>query len=398
VLIAGGRIVATAAAAAVLAVLVAVGTIAWGTNPPAGLHVSGNRILDKFGHMIQFHGVNRSGTEYACIQGWGIFDGPSDAASVAAMASWHINIVRIPLNEDCWLGVNVGGINSAYTGQNYINAIVSYVNLLHQYGMYAELSLIWGAPGTAQATYQPNAPDEDHSPAMWTSMAETFKNDPNVILAPWGETTIGWQCFMQEECTAAGDAPTYSSADGPFDGDGTCGSDCDLYTNAPMQQAVTDMRDAGYNGPIAIPCIAYANVCADPSDGGTGWGDGKWLLNMPTDPDHQLIAEAHVYGKNVCDTTACFNLTMLPILQAGYPMIWGEVGETYDYSDCPSSSYIQTFLSWAEQNNVGTEAWTWDTWGDCSSGAMISDYDGTPEDAWAAYVESNYQTTYPANP
>ena len=86
------------------------------------LHVSGNRLLDARGHVVHLHGVNRSGTEYACIQGWGIFDGPSDSASVAAIASWHANIVRVPVNEDCWLGIN--GVKPAYAGRNYIRAIL----------------------------------------------------------------------------------------------------------------------------------------------------------------------------------------------------------------------------------------------------------------------------------
>jgi endoglucanase len=137
-----------------------------------GLRVSGSELVDESGRVVRLHGVNRSGTEYACIQGHGIFDGPSAAASVRAMAAWHINIVRIPLNEDCWLGIN--GVRRAYSGRNYIRAVVNYVNLLHKHGMYAELSLIWGAPGKAQATYQSTAPDEDHSPAMWASMAQTF--------------------------------------------------------------------------------------------------------------------------------------------------------------------------------------------------------------------------------
>lgn len=119
----------------------------------------------------------------------GIFDGPNDATSVAAMKTWNINIVRIPLNEDCWLGIN--GVAAAYSGAAYQNAVTSFVSLLHANGMYAELSLMWGAPGTYSATYQPGGPDEDHSPAMWQRMASTFKNDPNVILAPWGETTTG---------------------------------------------------------------------------------------------------------------------------------------------------------------------------------------------------------------
>jgi len=163
-----------------------------------GIFVSGNQLVDGDGNVIHLQGVNRSGTEYACVQGWGIFDGPSDATSVQAIASWHVNIVRVLLNEDCWLNIN--GIDQQYAGSNYIDAIVDHVNLLHQYGMYAEISLIWGAPGSYQATYQPAAPDEDHSPAMWSSMAATFKNDPNVILAPWGETTVGWKCFMKKGC------------------------------------------------------------------------------------------------------------------------------------------------------------------------------------------------------
>src|SRR5262245_3942304 len=65
------------------------------------LHVVDNHLVDKNGKVVQLHGVNRSGTEYACVQDFGIFDGPSDDASVAAIASWNANVVRVPLNEDC---------------------------------------------------------------------------------------------------------------------------------------------------------------------------------------------------------------------------------------------------------------------------------------------------------
>ncbi len=75
------------------------------------VRVEGNRLVNGNGAPIRLLGVDRSGTEYACVQGWGIFDGPSDAASIAAMASWHINAVRVPPNRDCWLGIN--GVNPA---------------------------------------------------------------------------------------------------------------------------------------------------------------------------------------------------------------------------------------------------------------------------------------------
>jgi endoglucanase len=331
-----------------------------------GLRVSGNQLVDGNRNAVHLQGVNRSGTEYACVQGWGIFDGPNDAASIDAIGTWRVNIVRVLLNEDCWLDIN--GMNPAYAGKNYRDAIVDYVNLLHRHGMYAEVSLIWGAPGTYKATYQPDAPDEDHSPKMWSSMAATFKNDPNVILAPWGETTVGWKCFMRKGC----------------DNEATYGPSNQFYLTAAMQQAVNLMRKAGYHGVISIPCIDYANACGKIN--GSDYNGSTWLKSRPSDPDGQLIAEAHVYGKNLCDTVKCFDSSMKPITNV-VPMIFGETGETYDASDC-GSSYISTFMNWADTHGVGYGAWTWDTWGGC--GVLIESYGGTPSCAWARWVKHHY--------
>lgn len=329
-------------------------------DPPAGLHVSGNRILDKFGRTIHFQGVNRAGPEYSCIQGAGIFDGPSNAASVAAIASWHVNIVRIPLNEDCWLGIN--GVKPQYSGATYRRAIVRYVHLLHRYGMYAELSLIWAAPGTYRATYQSGAPDETHSPAVWASMASTFKNDPDVILAPWGETVADAHCFLSGGVCGA----TFGPKNTP-------------YNTAGMQQAVNVMRHAGYKGIISIPGIDYANNLS------------YWLSHKPKDPRHQLIAEAHVYGKNVCDTVSCFRSTYAPVARR-VPLIFGETGESYDASDC-GTSHISTIINWADAHRVGYEAWTWNTWHNCS--ALISTYSGAPYGAYGAWIKAHYASRKP---
>ena len=46
------------------------------------LHVSGNKLVDASGNQVMLHGVDRSGAEYACVQGNGIFDGPNDQASI----------------------------------------------------------------------------------------------------------------------------------------------------------------------------------------------------------------------------------------------------------------------------------------------------------------------------
>jgi hypothetical protein len=107
------------------------------------LHVQGNQILNAAGRPFRLLRVNRAGTEYACIQGWGIFDGPADAASVRAIASWHTNAVRVPLNEDCRLAIN--GALAAYSGATYRQAVAGYVNLLNRYGLVAILDRHWNA-------------------------------------------------------------------------------------------------------------------------------------------------------------------------------------------------------------------------------------------------------------
>ncbi len=320
-----------------------------------GLHVSGNRLIDGEGRPIVLHGVNRSGTEFACIQGAGIFDGPSDAASVRAIADWHVNIVRVPINEDCWLDIN--GVNARYAGASYRRAIVDYVRLLHRFGMYVELSLMWAAPGAYRATYQSGGPDETHSPAVWASLARTFRDDHNVILAPWGETVTDPSCFLHGGVCEA----TFGPQNVP-------------YRIAGMQQAVDVMRSAGYKGVIAIPGVDFANDLS------------KWLKYEPRDPRDQLIAEAHVYGKNVCDTIQCFQRTLAPVARR-VPLIFGETGESHDASDC-GSRRVATILDWADAHRVSYEAWAWDTWHTCLS--LISSYAGRPNGAYGAWIKAHY--------
>src|SRR5512135_1033181 len=78
------------------------------------LRVTGHEFVNAAGQPIRLLGVVRSGAEYACIQGWRLIDGPTGRPAIAAMASWGINVVRIPLNEDCWLGIN--GVRARYGG------------------------------------------------------------------------------------------------------------------------------------------------------------------------------------------------------------------------------------------------------------------------------------------
>jgi hypothetical protein len=135
----------------------------------AGLtvRIAGNHFVDGAGRTVRLLGVNRSGTEYECMANNGFFDGPADAASIAAMASWNIDAVRVPLNEDCWLGIN--GAPPRYSGANYRNAIAGYVSRLHAAGMYAIVDLHWNAQGALPADGRTGQgremADLDHAPS-----------------------------------------------------------------------------------------------------------------------------------------------------------------------------------------------------------------------------------------
>src|SRR5271170_751188 len=98
------------------------------------LHVEGNE-LRYLGKPTRLLGVSHSGSEYLCIRdgGTGIFEGPDPDALAAAILAWgHVNTVRLPLNEDCWLGIN--GVNAATSGAAYRAAVVQYASRLHAHG------------------------------------------------------------------------------------------------------------------------------------------------------------------------------------------------------------------------------------------------------------------------
>ena len=333
------------------------------TSAAPQLHVSGNKLVNASGTQVVLHGVDRSGTEYACVQGNGIFDGPNDQASITAMKSWGpVNAVRVPLNEACWNAESY--VNSAYAGTNYINAIKSYVSLLNTNGIVAILDLHWtdgtytgpsAGCSSAQATCQKPMPDAAQAIPFWTSVANTFKGNDAVIFdlfnEPYasratGSTTTGWQCW---------------------ENGGTCSGIS--YQVAGMQQMVNAVRSTGANNVLMLGGEEYSNDLT------------SWLQYKPTDPDNNLVASWHSYNFNTCSSQSCWTSQIAPVI-ASVPVVAGEIGE----NDC-AGTYIDPLTTWLESENTSFLAWTWDDWsGGCSSGpTLITDYTGTPTNYGAAY-------------
>jgi hypothetical protein len=317
------------------------------------IQVSGNTLINGSGQIVIPRGVNRSGTEYRCIQNTGIFDGQSDAASVQAIKNWtNVNVVRLPLNEDCWLGLNTDTIDPAYVGingANYRSAISSYVDLLTQNGLYTMLDLHWSAPGAQQATAQLPMPDAEHSPAFWTSVADTFKTNPAVMFELFNEpypdgnrdTEAAWTCLR--------------------DG-GTCSGIS--YQVAGMQTLVNSIRATGATNVIVVPGVGWAGIMS------------QWLGYKPTDTLGQLAASHHRYRTGWCATISCWNSELAPIAQQ-VPLITSEMGEDANDVNC-THAFIDDYMAWADAKRIGYLAWTWNIWGSTHCMDLITSYGGTP--------------------
>jgi hypothetical protein len=306
------------------------------------LHVDGNRIVDASGRQVTLRGVNRSGTEFACVNegGFGFTLGPFDQASVDAIKSWRVNVVRLPLNEHCWLGVN--GVNPLYSGASYRAAIASYVDLLNSSGLYVILDLHWSAPGTTLATHQQTMPDLDHAPAFWSSVANTFKGNDAVIFElfnePWPDSqrdsVAAWTCWRD-----GGTCPGVS------------------FEAAGMQTLLDAVRATGATNVVALGGVGFANHLS------------RWHAFRPGDPLNNLVAAWHVYNFNACNNTSCWETTAVPLM-AQVPVLVTETG-----MDSCDGVWWNSFLDWLDAGQTGYLAWTWNRWSiACDSRALVTDY------------------------
>jgi endoglucanase len=355
-------------------------------SPVTTLRVQGDQILDQDGAAIRLLGFNVSGTEYACIEDWGIFDAPDGqatrvlASTVDRMAAWTgVNTVRIPLNEQCWLGL---GVQRAYGGARYQAAIRDYVQLLRDRGFAVVLDLHRSAPGAARSLLQEQMPDRDHSLDFWREVATAYGNDTGVVFdafnEPWPyaepDSPRAWQCWRDGGCelTAQNGGQTYIAAG--------------------MNEIIQTIRSTGATNIIAVGGIHWAEML------------NRWLEYRPADPLGNLIASFHNYSYNrYCKDADCYD-TVLAEVAAAVPLYASEIGpDTGDRvqhigEECPADSVQGTdfpdrVLDWLDAHDASYTPWAWNAWDDCY--ALISDGRGTPTEIWGAQVRARLQRQGP---
>jgi hypothetical protein len=357
---------------------------------PLSIAVSGNHFVNGAGQTVRLLGVNHPSFEYACEQGYGYNDGHFDEADAAAVASWNASAVRVPLNEDCWLGINGEPSNSQgpqppLTVAGYRQAVAAYVADLNAHGLYAILDLHWTAPGPLPADGQRPMPD-DHSAAFWESVATTFKANPAVVFdlfnEPYspaevfgnGAPAVSWQCWRDGGCQL------------PVSNDGENPAGKPTYMAVGMQSLVNAVRATGATQPLLIGGLDYANDLT------------QWLTFAPKDPLGQEAASFHNYELKACDSLACWSSTIAEVA-AQVPVVSGEFGEEI----CLPSGFDEEYMSWADRAGVSYLAWGW--WvlspqeiaaAGCKAYYLLSDYNGTPASANGTAVH-DHLVRLPAN-
>ena len=362
-----------------------------GAAPPSpgpggtlSVRVQGNHLIDAQGNPLQLRGVNVSGLEFTAVQGWDPADPfGGQAPNWNAIKVWKANVVRLPLNEASWLGrrcadPSTGAMRSADPGNNYVATVSKQVSAATAAGFYVILDLHISAPGSYCPMVQIAMADAENSVAFWTSVAQTFKSQPNVMFELFNEP------FPTQDghfSAAGNDTVGWEYLELGFGGASFSGFNNVAYhwQGASMQSLLNAVRGTGATNVVLASGLYYAAAL------------DNWLVDRPVDPLHQLAAAWHAYptfGAPYGSAAAAqpnfapqIFSQALDILNAGYPILITETGERCS-AGTTSAPELANLSAWADAHEVSLLGWTWDTWASpgatsCSA-VLIQDSSGTP--------------------
>jgi hypothetical protein len=296
---------------------------------------------------------------------------PGAGPPIGPIVAWRPTAVRLPLNEDCWLGIN--GVGPA-RGAAYRSAIQDYVQALNAAGLIVIVDLHWNAPGATPAASQQLMADADHALAFWRSVGVAFRQRPSVVFDLYNEPNLSasrmvprgdpWKCWLRG-CTVRSRL--------------THGGPEERWRTVGMQALIDTIRSAGAPQPIMLGGLSNASHLV-------GFPIADLMDHVPG-RGRQLIVSFHAYwygqdGKKCAATSqrACaLNVQerrwrrQLRSLIGRIPVVTGELGEF----DC-AATYVNAYMDWADAHGVSYLAWAWVPAGCAEYPALIRSYDGTP--------------------
>jgi|HubBroStandDraft_4_1064222.scaffolds.fasta_scaffold02455_8 hypothetical protein len=392
------------------------GTSDGGDAGSLGLHVSGGVIVDGAGNTVQFHGADETGSQTNCAYqaggsasaGYpGFFDMPNTQAGVNQMLAWKINAVRVPLNEDCWLGINSLPYGGS-TATEYQSAIEQFVSLLTTNGLSVIVDLHWAGPGTDQTNPslgQIPMADADHAVTFWTSVASAFKGNGSVIFDLFNEPDItDWECWVSGAAASANCAQANGTS----------------YAVAGMATMLQAVRNAGAPNIAILGGLAYSQDFS------------MWVTSVQSIPSlpaplsgisiDNVAASWHAYDFNsaytqcpskyneppysatTCATAQQFATSsgITGVLSAGFPVVMGEMGISAFSASTASNfsstqltvlqSWLDGLMTYMEGQHQGYLAWSWDLDQDP---VLITDFTtGAPTPYFGVTYQTHLQSTF----
>ncbi|MDG4766885.1 Ig-like domain-containing protein [Solwaraspora sp. WMMD406] len=302
-----------------------------GTAP--ALTVSGNQIvaLDDPTRPYRLRGVVRAGAEALCVAGTGIWDGPVDDASVAAMTRWRVDAVRILVDDRCWLD---GAMEpSPYRGAAYRAEITGYAHRLADHGITPIIA--------------PRGPQTGDPRSFWADVARELGSDNRVLFDLYGEhfpavgdidPAVAWSCWRDGSgCRELG-WPEYGT-----------------------QELIRRIRTYGGFNVLLAGGLDGANDLSG------------WSTYRPADPDGRKIAAAwRVDNRSSCATPACWAAQVGPVA-AEVPLVATEVSE-----DTGGHRFTDRVIDWLDTRRLGYLGSVWHTDGYADVPPLIRDYQGRP--------------------
>lgn len=382
----------------------------------SGLHVSGGTIVDGSGKTVQFHGADETGSQTNCAyqaggsasDGYpGFFDMPNTQAGVSQMLAWKINAVRVPLNEDCWLGIN-GLPFGGSTGAEYQSAIEQFVTLLTTNGLSVIVDLHWAGPGTTATNPslgQIPMADADHSVTFWTQVATAFKGNGSVIFDLYNEPNItDWACWVSGAAASANCAQANGNA----------------YAVAGMASMLQAVRNAGATNIAILGGLSYSQDFS------------KWVSSVQSIPTlaaplngisiDNVAASWHAYDFNSaytqcpsqynspaysatsCASAEAFAMSsgITSVMSAGFPVVIGEMGISAFSSSTASKfsaaqltvleNWLDALMTYMEGQKQGYLAWSWDLDQDP---VLVTDFTtGSPTPYFGVTYQKHLQSSF----
>jgi len=326
----------------------------------AELKVSGNKIVTLSGNCpIFFKGVNIPSMEWMNAP-----DGPVGSlngvltSTQFMVANWGANIVRVPLNQDRWLGTACGVTAATYQG--YVDAIVNWCN---SNNVYVMLDLHWSDTGVAGGgsvctSGQHDMPDNNSS-VFWTSVATRYANNPAVLFDLYNEPKgiTSWPSWRN-----GGTAQTDGS-----------------YNSPGMQGLLTTVRATGANNVVVAGGLDWAfNLTGVPANALTDTASG-----------HGVVYATHIYAWKASPCTragGCFDTAIPASVHNNYAVMVTEFGQNNNADGVPNNSWSQSVMDWAKANTNGYIAWCLHSG---ASPCLISD--------WSYNATSYFGTTVKAD-